>query len=119
MRRIVLLLASAALALLLGCGEVLAITYGQPDGNNHPNVGALVGTFDGQTYAYCSGFLISPTVFLTAAHCDIGTSAVSVTFESVYTSKSKLYEGTFYGDPSTTSRRATRTTSLSLSSTNP
>jgi hypothetical protein len=30
-------------------GVVSAITYGQPDGNRHPNVGALVGTFDGQT----------------------------------------------------------------------
>src|SRR5215208_2319361 len=87
MRRIVLLLAWTALAVLLGCGEALAITYGLPDGNNHPNVGALVGTFDGQTRPYCSGTLISPTHFLTAAHCDIGTS------------KSKLYEGTFYGDP--------------------
>jgi V8-like Glu-specific endopeptidase len=58
-----------------------------------------VGTFDGQTYPYCSGTLISPTVFLTAAHCDIGTSTVYVTFDSTYTSKSKLYSGTFHSDP--------------------
>jgi secreted trypsin-like serine protease len=98
-RRIILLLASTALAVMLGCGQALAITYGQPDENNHPNVGALVGTFDGQTYPYCSGTLISPTVFLTAAHCDIGTSTVYVTFDSTYTSKSKLYKGTFHADP--------------------
>jgi hypothetical protein len=96
----VVLAAAIMLVAVLVCGGVAsAITYGQPDGNRHPNVGALVGTFDGETYPYCSGTLISPTVFLTAAHCDIGTSTVYVTFASVYTSKSKLYSGTFYADP--------------------
>src|SRR5215210_5646637 len=96
MRKSVVFLAIAVLAVSL---PLLAITYGQPDGNDHPNVGALVGTFNGQTYPYCSGTLISPTVFLTAAHCDIGSAAVTITFDSVYTSHSKLYPGTFYGDP--------------------
>ncbi len=96
----VLLAAAIMLVAGLACGGVAsAITYGQPDGNRHPNVGALVGTFDGETYPYCSGTLISPTVFLTAAHCDIGTSTVYVTFDSEYTLKSKLYAGTFYADP--------------------
>src|SRR3712207_4250120 len=99
MRRASLALAVALLAVLVSGGVASAITYGQPDGNRHPNVGALVGTFDGQTYPYCSGTLISPTVFLTAAHCDIGTEQVYVTFDSEYTTKSKLYSGTFYGDP--------------------
>ena len=97
MRKIVLPLTIIAMLLLVT--PAFAITYGQPDGNLHPNVGALVGTFDGQTYPYCSGTLISPTVFLTAAHCDIGTSTVYVTFDSTYTSKSKLYSGTFHSDP--------------------
>jgi len=87
------------LTVLLSSGVALAITYGQPDANKHPNVGALVGTFDGQTYPYCSGTLISPTVFLTAAHCGEDGSTVYVTFDSTYTSKSKLYTGTFYSDP--------------------
>jgi hypothetical protein len=47
---------------------------------------------------YCSGILISPTVFLTAAHCDLGTSDLYVTFDSEYTSKSKLCSGTFYAN---------------------
>ncbi|HJQ33717.1 MAG TPA: trypsin-like serine protease [Pyrinomonadaceae bacterium] len=76
----------------------LAITYGQPDGNRHPEVGALVGTFSSGTFPYCSGTLISPTVFLTAAHCNIGTSRVYVTFDTKYSSKSKLYAGTYYYD---------------------
>lgn len=97
MRRTALVTTIAALLLL--ATPVLAITYGQPDGNRHPFVGALVGTFSGQTYPYCSGTLIAPTVFLTAAHCDIGTSAVNVTFDSAYTSRSKLYAGTFHADP--------------------
>ena len=85
--------------LLLSTVAVLAITYGQPDGNRHPEVGALVGTFNGQTYPYCSGTLISPTVFLTAAHCNIGTTTVYVTFATEYSSRAKLYTGTFYYDP--------------------
>jgi secreted trypsin-like serine protease len=98
-RRASLVLAVVVVAILVWGGVASAITYGQPDGNRHPNVGALVGTFDWQTYPYCSGTLISPTVFLTAAHCDIGTSTVYVTFDSEYTSKSRLYSGTFHSDP--------------------
>ena len=91
--------ALALALLLLSAVAVLAITYGQPDGNRHPNVGALVGTFSGQTYPYCSGTLISPTVFLTAAHCNIGSTTVYVTFATEYSSHAKLYTGTFYYDP--------------------
>ena len=77
-----------------------AITGGTPDADNrYPFVGALVGTFDGGTYPYCSGTLISSTVFLTAAHCDIGTGTACVTFDQTYTSRSKLYCGTFYAHP--------------------
>ena len=92
--------ASTALVILaLVASTARAITYGQPDGDRHPNVGALVGTFDGQTLPYCSGTLISPTVFMTAAHCAIETHRVSVTFDSVVTPQATLYAGTFYGDP--------------------
>jgi V8-like Glu-specific endopeptidase len=41
-----------------------------------------VRTFEWQTYPYCSGTLISPTVFLKAAHCDKDGSVVYVTFDS-------------------------------------
>ncbi|MDQ3795217.1 MAG: trypsin-like serine protease, partial [Actinomycetota bacterium] len=99
MRRVSLAFAVVVVAVLVWGGVASAITYGQPDGNKHPNDGALVGTFDGQTYPYCSGTLISPTVFLSAAHCDIDTEQVYFTFDSVYTSKSELDTGSFYTDP--------------------
>ena len=89
---LILLLVSAFAA------TALAITYGQFDGNRHPQVGALVGEFSSGTYPYCSGTLISPTVFLTAAHCNLGTSRVYVTFDPKFSTKSKLYAGTYYYD---------------------
>ena len=50
--------------------------------------------------AYCSGTLISPSVFLTAAHCGfLATPEVGVTFEEKYTDTSKVYVGTFHPHP--------------------
>lgn len=88
---------AALSSLLLASG--LAITYGQADGNRHPFVGALVGTFNGQTYLYCSGTLISETVFLTAAHCNLGQARVNVMFDSSYGKGTRLLSGTFHADP--------------------
>jgi len=90
---------SLAAALVLFAVPAFAITYGQADGNLHPEVGALVGHFSSGTYPYCSGTLIAPNVFLTAAHCDLGTTQVFVTFDSAFSSKSKLLSGTYYADP--------------------
>lgn len=90
---------SLTVALVLLALPVFAITYGTEDGNLHPEVGALVGTFSSGTYPYCSGTLIAPNVFLTAAHCDLGTTRVFVTFDGKFSSKSKLLSGTYYADP--------------------
>ena len=96
-----LVLSVALAALLLVAVPAHAITNGQPDGDAHPNVGALVsGTqYSDGTWLYCTGTLISPTVFLTAAHCDEGTSRVTVTFDSAYQAGDKTYSGTWYADP--------------------
>src|SRR5215210_171602 len=69
-----------ALAVLLASGVAQAIINGQPDRNAHPYVGMVYND-----KGLCSGTLISPRVFLTAAHCTEvfkqGDSKVYVTFE--------------------------------------
>jgi V8-like Glu-specific endopeptidase len=78
-----------------------AITNGVPDGNRHPNVGGLVSPtqYPDGTWLYCSGTLISPTVFLTAAHCAEDGERVGVTFDTAYEAGDKVYYGTFHADP--------------------
>lgn len=88
-------------ALLLVAVPAQAITNGAPDGTSHPNVGGLVSAvqYPDGTWLYCSGTLISPTVFVTAAHCDEGTSQVTVTFDPAYEAGDKTYTGTWHADP--------------------
>jgi Trypsin len=76
-----LLLVCTALALLVP-GSAVAVTNGTPDGNGHPNVGALVADLPGSGLTVlCSGTLIAPKVFLTAGHCTAGLAGpVYVTF---------------------------------------
>jgi len=78
-----------------------AITNGTADGTGHPNVGGLVADtqYSDGTWIYCSGTLISPTVFLTAAHCAEDGQRVRVTFDTAYQDGDKVYTGTFHADP--------------------
>lgn len=97
-----LVAACALFAALATAPAALAITYGVPDGNGHPEVGALLApvAYSDGTWAACTGTLISPTVFLTAAHCDLEVSSVAVTFETDYDSATgKTYWGTWHADP--------------------
>jgi len=96
MRRIALLTALLALTV----APAHAITNGTADGDGHPNVGGLVAAkaYSDGTWLYCSGTLISPTVFLTAAHCAEG-DRVRVTFDTAYEDGDTVYKGTFHADP--------------------
>ena len=108
MRRISLVFAAVVIAVLACASVAGAITNGQIDGNRHPNVGGLVNDtqYSDGTWLYCSGTLISPTVFLTAAHCgDEGDSSVRVTFDPAYVDGDETHAGTFYGDPRYTQRQ--------------
>ena len=94
--------AAAAAFVLVFAGLATAVVYGEPDGNRHRNVGALLApqAYSDGTWASCSGTLISPTVFLTAAHCDWGVPRLAVTFDSAYDADTGTeYWGTWHADP--------------------
>src|SRR5215470_5467567 len=101
MRRVILV-GLTVLALVGAAGPAGAITYGAPDGNAHPEVGALLApqAYPDGTWATCSGTLISPMVFLTAAHCDQGVARVAVTFDASYDPRTgTTYWGSWHADP--------------------
>ena len=108
MKKLFVPLVLALSASVLGAAPAGAITYGTPTGSSYSYVGGLVTTSQrtGERYVYCTGTLISPTVFLTAAHCDnsdvTGTNVACVTFDAQLTEKSKLVCGTFTPSPSYT-----------------
>ena len=102
---------AAAVVALLAASPAHAIVYGEPDGNDHPNVGALVAEWreEGVKEHLCSGTLISDTVYLTAAHCTqhleslgIPNDQIWVTFDQdadPITVKTKLHKGRWFTHP--------------------
>lgn len=65
-----------------------AITFGVPDGNDHPNVGALIAEWrtPGVKEEFCSGTLVAPSVFLTASHCTASLQSRGIQDHDVWVS---------------------------------
>ena len=102
------LLSALAVMILLtiAVSPAWAITYGKLDGDGHPNVGIMVAELEtpGVKEMICSGALIAPTVYLTAAHCtgylaSLGISDVWVSFDSEFIAGSTLIHGTMHTNP--------------------
>ena len=104
-----LTLAAVVAAALALAGSAGAVVFGAPDGEGHPNVGALLApqAYPDGTWASCSGTLISPTVFLTAAHCDWDVERIAVTFASDYDAATdEEHWGTWHADPGFSQRQS-------------
>jgi V8-like Glu-specific endopeptidase len=93
------LLATTVCALALAAPSD-AILNGTPD-TAHPYVGILVTVIDGERVPVCSGFLVSPTAFVTAAHCVylLGDGPAYVSFDQAFTPTSSLRSGTAVPNP--------------------
>lgn len=110
--RFIVTVLTAALAVTLAAPAPAAnaITFGQPDGGLHPNVGAVVTDWRADSPGpdvICSGTLIADDVFLTVAHCIDALERFGhpywVTFDSTYdengTSPTGLMTGTAIRNP--------------------
>jgi hypothetical protein len=93
-------------ALALQAGPAGAITYGEPDGTAHPNVGALIVDYandDEGPVHICSGTLIDEDVFLTAAHCTFDITPEDQVYVSFATDvdpiPKRLLSGTAFSHP--------------------
>lgn len=72
------LAAAAVAASLAVSGAAHAITWGERDNGENPNVGTLLFVQNGVGFFSCTGTLIAPRVMLTAGHCVAGRNADGV-----------------------------------------
>ena len=100
--RIRILAAVTVAASLAAVAPVLTVTNGQPDGNLHPFVGTVIQFIPGtDLISVCSGAALSPTRFLTAAHCADPNLPVFVTYKSgpPFSLATDFTRGTFHPNP--------------------
>jgi len=87
LKKLIALAAAAVLGLAVVAVAPAQTGDATPDGNGHPNVGALLRKrTDGSLTIACSGTLVSSRVFLTAGHCaaflfSLGQHDAYVTFD--------------------------------------
>ncbi|HUF01535.1 MAG TPA: trypsin-like serine protease [Gaiellaceae bacterium] len=100
MRKPIALLVALA-AMLVAAIPASAVMFGQPDGENHPEVGIMVAKINGVPRWRCSGSIISETVFLTAGHCVSGATEVEIWFDSgpVGAAQGYPFVGEYSGTP--------------------
>jgi hypothetical protein len=95
----ILMVLAAALAV---AAPAYAITGGSADGDAHPAVGLLLADAGAAGFQpACTGSLVAPDTFVTAAHCFIGVASnrVLVTFDSQASGASTFARGVAFPDP--------------------
>jgi Trypsin len=90
-------------ALAAAGAPVMTITNGEPDGNRHPYVGVVIQPIPEMPgfFSICSGSALSPTKFLTAAHCADPSRPVLVSYKSgpPFSLSKDFTSGTFHPHP--------------------
>lgn len=100
--RIRILVTLAVAAFLAVVAPAMGVTNGQPDGNRHPYVGVMIQFIPNTNFiTVCSGAALSPTVFLTAAHCADPSLPVYVSYKNSppFSLARDFTQGTFFPDP--------------------